>query len=250
MTWSEYGAAYDLAPYAGPRRTYLIATTQRTGSHYLAHLLGARGEVGVPFEYLNDGRTLLELQSRGVVADEESHVALLREMKERRTGSSGWFGIKAHWHTWASVLQQPLLAAEAKPEAFIYLSRRDRIAQAASLALAEQTGWWVDESQANSSQPNYSADHIKRALEVIEAEDSSWREYFSDDRECLTLTYEDVVAQPDAAIAAIYSHLGESELGRPNPLFPQMPARRDGIAEEWAATFRQRDARRWTKPGA
>jgi LPS sulfotransferase NodH len=115
MAWSEYDPRYDLPAYVGTPRTYLIATTQRTGSHMLAHLLGARGDVGVPFEYLNDYRSSLELTRRGIANTESAQLALLQEMGVRRTGSSGWFGIKAHWHTWSAVLSKPMLAARCSP---------------------------------------------------------------------------------------------------------------------------------------
>lgn len=238
VVWSEFDGTYDLPPYAGLRRTYLIATTQRTGSHFLAHLLGARGTVGVPFEYLNDYRASVELRLRGEECTEQAHVDLLREMKDRRTGSSGWFGMKAHWHTWKATLETPALAALVQPNAFIYLRRLDLIAQAASLALAEQTGWWVDESQATGTVPEYSPARIQAAVEIIEKEDEAWQRYFAAGRPCLVLTYEELIAQPDAAVSAVCSHLGVVDPGMPNPSFPSLRPRPDDVAEEWAGRFR------------
>lgn len=238
MTWSEFDRRYDLPAYSGPRRTYLIATTQRTGSHFLAHLLGARGTIGVPFEYLNDHRVLLELRSRGLHPTEQTETELLREMKLRRTGSSGWFGLKAHWHTWTATLSRPLVAAEVDPVAYICLRRHDRIAQAASLALAQQTGWWVDESQNTGTQPSYSSTDIRKALAVIDAENASWQRFFTSERTCLELTYEEMIADPDRTVTAVCSHLGVSDMGSSNPQFPSIKARQDDIAEEWAERFR------------
>lgn len=241
MPWSEFDADYDLPRQAGSHRTYLIATTQRTGSHLLAHLLGARGVVGVPFEYLNRHRASLELQSRGEELNEQTHVKLLREMQERRTGSSGWFGIKAHWHTWQATLEQQDLAAQILPETFIYLRREDRFAQAASLALAEQTGWWVDESQTRAFSPTYSPVHIRKALETLEAEDEAWQTYLSQGREYLVLTYEEVISNPEAAVSAVCTHLGVTDIGEARESFPSLRARPDGLVEQWAERFR-RDA--------
>lgn len=239
MTWSEFHRDYDLPPYVGPRRTYLIATTQRTGSHFLAHLLGARGVVGVPFEYLNRHRASLELQSRGEEINEQAHVTLLREMRERRTGSAGWFGVKAHCHTWLATLKNPELADQIQPEAFIHLRREDRIAQAASLALAEQTGWWVDESQTRAFSPIYSPAHIRKALETLEAEDEAWQAYFSQGRDRLVLTYEEVIANPEAAVSAVCTHLGVTDTGVPRRTFPSPRARPDGLVGQWAERFRR-----------
>lgn len=239
MVWTEFDSSYDLAPFTGVPRTYLIATTQRTGSHYLAHLLGARGDVGVPFEYLNDHRVLVELERRGIEDSDVAQIELLKEMKVRRTGSAGWFGIKAHWHTWSSIIERPALAAHLQPEKFIYLRRTDRIAQAASLALAELTGWWVDESQAFEISPTYSAARIQGALVRIERECEAWQEYFADQRRCLEVTYEELIDNPGDTLSAISFHLGVRDAGTVNPLFPSQRTRPDDIAEEWADRFRR-----------
>lgn len=236
--WSEFAVRYDLPPVDGPVRNYLIATTQRTGSHYLAHLLGARGVVGVPFEYLNDHRILLEMNARGWENTERNQIRLIDEMKRRRAGSAGWFGIKAHWHTWREVTSQPELAQTVQPERYVYLIREDRVAQAASLALAEQTGWWVDASQMTKATAEYSASDIVRALETIDVENAAWQEYFARGRECLMLSYEEIVTDPDAAVSAVCSHLGVVEVPAPKASFPEVPPRPEGLVAEWAARFR------------
>jgi LPS sulfotransferase NodH len=236
MTWSEYDPRYDLPTYIGSPRTYLIATTQRTGSHFLAHLLGTRGALGVPFEYLNGYRSLLELKRRGEHSSERTQLALLEEMKARRTGCSGWFGVKAHWHTWSGVLAQPLLAAQVQPEVMIYLTRQDRVAQAASLVLAEQTGWWVDESQSTSAEPNYSAERIRQALAKIDGENDAWRRYLAG-KPYLALTYEAVRSDPQAAVSAVFTALGVDDPGRSNTGFPSPKPRHDDIVEQWAERF-------------
>lgn len=236
MTWSEYDPRYDLPTYISSPRTYLIATTQRTGSHFLAHLLGASGVIGVPFEYLNGYRSLLELERRGEHSSERTQLALLEEMKSRRTGRSGWFGIKAHWHTWSAVLAQPLLAAQVQPEVMIHLTRQNRVAQAASLVLAEQTGWWVDESQSTSAEPNYSAERIRQALAKIDGETDAWRRYLAG-QPCLMLTYEAVRSDPHAAVSAVFAALGVDDPDRSNIGFPSPKPREDNIVEQWAERF-------------
>ncbi len=241
MVWSEYDPCYDLPKYDGTSRTYLIATTQRTGSHLLAHLLGMRGDIGVPFEYLNDYRSSLELTRRRQPNTELAQLALLLEMRARRTGSSGWFGIKAHWHTWSAVLSKPLLAAQIQPDVIIYVIRRDRVAQAASLVIAEQTGWWVDESQSTSVTPVYSAVRMQEALDKINRENSAWETYLSCLPGCLTLTYEALVMQSETTISAVYDALGVQYSCRSTAGFPMPKPRTDDLVRQWALRFLDED---------
>lgn len=233
--WSEYGSAYDLPPYGGIPRTYLVATTQRTGSHHLAHLLGALGTVGVPFEYLNEYRVSLELRRRQWSEDDASKSRLLEEIRTRRTGSSGWFGVKAHWHTWERALTREVL----QPRAFICITREDRVAQAASLARAEQTGSWVDEGSPKAFRPVYSEAHITDALRRLTAERSAWERYFSERRiEPMSITYEALLANSEAVLQAVQDHLGVPTVGTISSRFPTIHARTDRVVEEWAERYR------------
>lgn len=237
--WSEFLDDYDLPPFEGEVRTYLMATTQRTGSHYLADLLARTGAVGVPFEYLNGHRARLEFQVRGWRYEESAHADLYREMVRRRTGTSGWFGIKAHWHTWVEMSDLPGGRDLVRPERFLYLTRRDRVAQAASLAIAERTGVWVNAGKVPARPPVYSAAHIRDAMIRIEHECAGWEGYFaSQEAAVCRLTYEDLIADPDGCVEAVFGHLGVTRPSGPPRALPTMDPRTDDLVRMWAGRYR------------
>ncbi len=238
--WSEFDAAYDLPGVTGPVRTYVVATTQRTGSHYFADLVGRLGTIGVPFEYLNGHRMLVELQARGRPVTPEEEIRLFREAQRRRTGSSGWFGLKTHWHTWEAVQAKRGLRDLVRPQRFLYLYREDRVAQAASLSLAEQTGVWVNVSQAPRADPVYSRRHIDDASARLHRETAAWERFFAGrEEDVLRLSYESATADPLQALAATCRHLGVAppQAGQVGP--PRIHARDNDLVEQWARRYRQ-----------
>lgn len=237
--WSEYNTVYDLPEFDAQCRTYVVATTQRTGSHYLAHLLGGLGSVGVPFEYLNAYRASLELAARGWPDTEASQVRLFEEIRRRRTGTTGWFGLKAHWHTWETMMLSHRVRELVRPRHFIYLSRDDTVAQAVSLAVAEQTGVWVDIRQPRPVPPRYSRAHIEDAHERISWERREWDRYFAEEHvDVLRLSYEQLLTDPDAAVEQVLLHLcGTTDRPAPRALPPMNP-RADDLIHDWAKRYR------------
>lgn len=210
----EYDSVYDLPPYSGPARSYLIATTQRTGSHYLAHLLARTSWGGVPFEYMNPHRVALELRLRGWAITDESERRLLREMQARRTGATGFFGLKAHWHTWQEAAARPLVGDLARPSCIVHLSRRDREAQAASLAIAERSGVWVEFDERPRPPTGCTDAARERALRRIESERRAWEAYLATwPGPVLRLVYEDVRDDPLAALDALRRFLDVEAMG-------------------------------------
>lgn len=223
----EYDAVYDLPAYQGPTTTYLLATTQRTGSHYLAHLLARTPWGGVPFEYVNRFRVSRELAARGLRPSAAAEVALLREMRSRRTGSSGLFGVKAHWHSWRETMGRPDLRDLVSPSAVVYLARRDRTAQAHSLAVAEQTGVWVDFGRATTTQVSCAREVLVDAGERIEAECAAWEGFLAGSPgPTLRLCYEDVRDDPHGAVEAVRRFLAAPEGGALRPLPMPVPTAR------------------------
>ena len=234
----EYDVIYDLPRHTGSSRTYLLATTQRTGSHYLAHLLARTAWGGVPFEYVNAFRVMHELKVRGWPMSVASELTLLEEMRARRTGCTGLFGLKAHWHSWQEAVQRPGIRDRVTPEVVIYLARRDREAQAASLALAEQSGVWVAFGDATDPPAAFSAQAVGDALDRIHAECAAWERYLEHPPgPVMRLFYEDLRADPEGVLDAIRQFLGAPantptrELQMPLPTNP-------GLVEAWAERFK------------
>ncbi len=245
-----------------PARTFVIASLPRTGSTLLGHLLRLTGEVGDPREYLNPmqvrdfevrlgetaarrtGQRFLRGPAIGFATrgrwDRARLERYLARVRVRRTGPSGWFGLKLHWHHlrfWFLDRGWPVEEVLG-PERWIWIRREDRVAQAVSWARALQTGRWASHQRALRP-AIYRSRQISRLLHTIEASERAWQEFFERGGiEPLELVYEELVVSPAASVAAVLTRLGVSA---PPPLqIDGLPQARQGDATNarWIARFR------------
>jgi trehalose 2-sulfotransferase len=199
-----------------PELVYLLASVPRSGSTYLSHLLWGTGGLGAPLEYLNfepSGPYGSASESPAAQAD------LWRSVLHRRTSPNGVFGLKAFPLQLEGVHQaNPQLVANVMRTLFargqrarvVELRRRDRTAHAISYARALLSGIWRKEQEPDDRpEPEYSSEALARATQMIEQQEGSWQAMYRDLRvEPLVIWYEDVLADPDAAVGAVASYLG------------------------------------------
>ena len=207
-----YEAKFDFPPRDGaPERPYLLATVPRSGSTYFSHLLWRTGCLGAPLEYLNfdpDGP-----YGHAHTSPAEQH-RLWQSALHHRTSPNGVFGLKGFPLQFEAlqqdnpallgqVMRQILPSREASR--IVYLRRRDRTAHAISYARAILSGVWRKEQEgAGRAELEYSAIAVERAARMIEEQEESWAAMFADLRITpLTIWYEDVVAEAEAAVAAV-----------------------------------------------
>jgi len=209
------------------RRTFVIATTPRTGSTLLCHALAQTGRVGTPREYLapmqirdfslrfgTPAARVRALLLRGPLrhiatlpdGDPASVRAYLDAIRQVRSGPTGWFGLKLHPHQSARWL-------DADPEAvlgpctWIRLRRADRVGQAISWVRARQTGRFVADA-AGWGVARYDRRAIARALDAIDTGERAW-DALLEGRPTLQLTYERLTDDLTRAVAATLHHLDE-----------------------------------------
>lgn len=234
------GPAFDTGR-DGPR-TFVIASTPRSGSTWLARTLWDAG-VGAPKEYFNptqlrDWEVRLgspvsrwwhgRLRGRAVWLAgrgwSRRRVDAHWERVAWRRSQGGWFGLKLHWHHC-----ERLLVGSARLEDVVWLRirRADRIAQAASWAHALASGRWASHQQGTPVQ--YQRRRVARCLHALERHEAAW-DAFLTGREVLELTYE-ALATEDRARAL-------QRLGREAPVPPPALVRQ-GEAGPWAAAYRE-----------
>jgi LPS sulfotransferase NodH len=214
---------------------YLIASTQRSGSYFLSYLLRGTGELGAPFEYLHPDHAARWHERLGTSDLPET----LRRLFQLRTSPNGWFGIKAHWDhfEFGRAHASGLLSIEK----FIRIERRDRLAQAVSLALARQTQSWMS-IQDKAAEPRYDEHKIAHALAVLDRHTRSWDRWFRAAKiQPLLVYYEDLVADP---LAVLNTVLQEFDLGLLSSL-PFVPTNRQAskLNDEWKRRFSSPAAR-------
>lgn len=247
-------AAYDLPPAQGGR-CYLVASTPRTGSTLLCRSLWDTGRVGAPKEYLNPmqvrdwelraGRLgsrirhgalwgpLVGLAGRGYWPDSRLR-AYLDRVRQRRTGASGWFGLKLHhhhferWFTRAGRAPSDFLG----PITWVHLRRDDRLAQAVSWARALQTGRWASHQRALLP-PLYRRALVDRCLAAIDRSELAWARWFDQQGVSpLRLTYED--ALDGSGVRKVLALLGESA----EVPAPSLERQADATSEQWMRRWR------------
>jgi len=199
-----------------PERPWLFASVPRSGSTFVSHLLWATGCLGAPLEYLNfEPAGPYGFASQSPAAQDEIWHSVLRQ----RTSPNGVFGLKAFPLQLEGVHDaNPALVAQVMRTLFppggeakvVQLHRQDRTAHAISYARALLSGIWRKEQEADDRpEPEYSDNAMAHATRLIEQQEAIWLEMFRDLRvEPLQLWYEDVLADPDAAVGAVANYLG------------------------------------------
>lgn len=232
--WDQFGPHYDQPPFAGSPRVYVIASMPRSGSHLLGHLLFATGDMGSPLEYFHAGHRPRWQERFGVTTMPE----VLRALFRHRTSPSGVFGAKAHWPQFADVLADSALRSLLDVVLFVQIRRRDAVAQAVSLVVAEHTGGWIS-FQAEQREPVYDAAAIARALLEIDAQERGWADHFTRvPTAVVRIDYEDLVADHAGPVGTIRDRLGLPTVP-PAPREVALPGRQGGDRNRgWRDRFR------------
>ena len=250
----------DTTGPVGPARCYIVAATPRTGSTLLCQALADRG-VGVPMEYLNamqirdwEARTApavwvrwthralrgpaVHAAGRGWWSDQRL-AGYLARIRARRTTADGWFGLKIHHHHLQAWFVRPGrdIGAVLAPRRWLWIRRRDRIAQAVSWFRALRSGRWA--SWQRPGRPvRYSHRAIARRLAAIEAAEAGWVRFFT--RGSVVpevLYYEDLVAAWPRTLARAYTALGAPPQPAPRPRLERLADRRSAAwVQRFAAT--------------
>src|ERR1700722_6648583 len=135
------GAMLDYPEPTPVTKSYVLASTFRSGSTHFCMSLWESGALGAPWEYFNFDNTKRYMYSRLQAKSQGDYV---RRLLAVRTAPNGVFGVKSHFHHFRTALRDypPLLEMMA-PVRYIYGNRRNKLAQAVSLARALQTNVWM-----------------------------------------------------------------------------------------------------------
>lgn len=176
-------------------RRIAIVSTPRSGSTWFCEMLGRTGSFGVPEEWLfppmvNTYQALRQGQSFDIAA-------YLKYIEERTTTPNGIFTINFPINQYQFLRGRGLDLLKLRFDKLIYLSRKDKIAQAYSFSKAGMTGQW--RSYFKPSCPiapqEISAARVVHALQLI----CDWEEFYEANlrqKMDLELVYEQVSSVP------------------------------------------------------
>ncbi len=237
----QFSPRLDLAPYDGPVSTYLIASTPRSGSHFLGHALKEAGPFGVPLEYLHPKNLKLWARRFGTTGAP----ATLEQIMRHRTGATGWFGLKAHWSQFAPFHQKHGVEPLGDLRSIFWIYRRDLLGQAISFTIADQTGQWIS-GAPRAREPVYAHGEIVRNAYRLRDQNAGWTRFLANHpARHIEVAYEDLVdpAKGDALIGRMLATLSDNV--RPAPARSDRVQRQGGsLNDAWRAEFLARVAGR------
>lgn len=216
---------------------YLICSTQRSGSSFLCHLLKGTGILGKPTELFGKKGACEKVASKHGIKGNAADVARFVE-KKWRSHPTGVFGLKMHYHQYMSFLEQEELSGIIGNFDYIYIDRKDVVAQAVSLYRARRTGAWSSQHESNKDFL-YDYDGIKDALYFLCKEKALWESFFASiDQKPLRIMYEDLEHDPDSEINRVVEFLGVSSFERAEKkegLY--LEKQRDELSDEYKVRF-------------
>lgn len=234
-------AWYEAVRNCGVNRSYTIAFSVRSGSNEICNLL-ARNGMGSPAEHF---------QSMESFKREQSALHNLLDIVSRHV-REGIFGSKmAHDHRARidSLLRIEIpnyvTIADVFPDhKWVWLIRRDKIAQAISLCRAEQSGVWATPSlDLKEGRQLYEFDfyYILSRVMMLSASDIAWATYFDTHKiHPYKIYYEEFFHDIDRQLFDLSAYLG----GRPSSCnsstlhnVPTLCIQRDELSLDWYKRF-------------
>jgi trehalose 2-sulfotransferase len=198
-----FGVRFSLLPRLADRG-YMICTTPRSGSNYLCQLLASTGQLGNPIEYFNT-RSRRKHTDPKYPKDRRGQLDIVRSMGAT---PNGIYAVKVMPLQYSRATKEVDIFRELPNLQLVRLRRRDLLGQAISVARVQQTGQFRASNQV-SGKPVYDAQDIRNCLHAVRARESMWDQLmFEFGMQPLTLEYEDVMRDPQAAVDQVSALVG------------------------------------------
>jgi len=205
---------------AQTRIRYLLCSTPRSGSTMIAGALRATGVAGDPLEYLNPRLMWGWVRRSGCSPSAFDVLDYLRQIEALRTSPGGVFGMKVHSYQLPLIWGKDWAAIRAFLASFdhlVFLTRRDKLAQAVSLYRAQVTQIWTSDDyrflDADDPrlrvQAGFRADLIASALHQIARGEAGWARLIRvSGRPVTTIEYEAALEDMPGTLSAVLGLLG------------------------------------------
>ena len=262
-----------------PVRSYMICCTPRSGSHLLAAGLTSTGIAGYPVERFPrqpEGVKLTAAEADAMVTeappeswyDSDLDREYIRHIIEAGTTSNGTFAVTMHWfqvndavrrirdylRVAGSVPQQIFSLAFPKLS-YVWLRRRDKVAQAVSWYRAIQTGRYVklrdaqDVRAAGDLEVTFDYSKIRTYWAALRSYDNGWNHFFTGKGlRPFVVHYEDLCNDYERSIRDILSFM-ELSHEQVSLKVPQFEKSADSRSFEWIARFKSMNTVSRRSPG-
>ncbi len=233
-----------------PVLPYMIAFTMRCGSTLLCEYLTANG-LGRPTEYFQYPHGVKNAWLYDALGVSKTDFKQMMQELIKQCSPNGIFGAKMLWYHKQALIEEmqkhdPHIQEieDIFPNTrWIYMQRKDKVAQAVSLWRAEYSGRWHSPDHAHKTKkPKYNFRALYLMYVSILAEEQAWERYFKDQAITpFSFYYEDLLADPRKIISQIAdfieapSHLLVSEADV--ELETQLEKLADSYSQEISARF-------------
>ncbi len=236
-----FDTAFDFPQATHATQLYAVCFAPRSGSNLLGRALWRTGCLGAPLEYFNyEGALFAHAAARGAATLSDYWGSIARA----RTSPNGVFGTKllpGHWLMlrYSRVTRRDHWSHDMR---LVFTYRRDIVAQAVSLTVAEQTDAWLS-TMPERAEASYDYDHLEHMLSHLEEINRFWDSVRRHHRQpSLVFAYEDMLSAGglDRMVTEVAACFGITI--DPLATHPQIPAieRQAGTRnEEWRERFRQ-----------
>jgi LPS sulfotransferase NodH len=196
----QMSSSIDFPWISQPQKRYCIASTPRSGSTLLSLMLLNTHLAGNPKEYLNPllMAAWYRINNKPIQLNE-----YIKQIESRRTTENGVFGIKIHWRHLEKLAQRidsiQINSFMNNFDKFIFIRRKDKIAQAISYYVADKTGVFHSDQEVwlkefDIAHPTFNGFQILRHLSDIVREEASWEEFFKNSSKAVyEIYYEDLI---------------------------------------------------------
>jgi LPS sulfotransferase NodH len=225
-----------------PTSCFLLCGTPRTGSTLLAELLASSGSVGLAREYFAS-----QCEPEWTAAGYGQYVASVKRFGAR----NGVFGAKVFWYHLTDMLPRlraelgrrsnglgdgAVLARTFPNPSYVWIRRRDVVAQAVSWSKAEQAERWRHDHPVGD-EPVFDFGTIDDLVARVRCYDDAWRGWFAaNDVEPLEVVYEEVAADPVGVATHTLGFLGVPVVD-PGAIRPSVERQADEVNAEWIARY-------------
>ncbi|MEO7221725.1 MAG: Stf0 family sulfotransferase [Devosia sp.] len=239
-------------------RALIICATPRSGTTLLCDLLAETGVTGRPNAFYRRESVPDFARRLGVEDGPDFERRYLAAITAEGRGTTNLFSMRVMWPSLPEISEKlsvlfPTEATDAARIAsafgtplYLFVERKDKVAQAISRVKAEQSGLWhrdadgsVREQGSEYRTPVYDAAAIEAFIAETTAHEAEWRGWFA--RESIVpmeLTYEGLSADPTATVATLLRALGRDP-AIASRISPRTAKLADAQSRVWAERFEQ-----------
>ncbi|WP_335949754.1 Stf0 family sulfotransferase [Salipiger bermudensis] len=232
---------------ATPRSNPLfLCFTNRCGSTWIGALLA---EVGV-FPSRTDGKKNFEFFNADSVtsiaksADLHSMREYISHLNQEYVGAAGFFSTKISVDQLAWITRAELIRDLMPKPRFLFVRRRNTLAQAISFSIALQTHQWTSNHNKEAAEPEFRPQHIMDLHRIILNANAHFEAYFQLHQvDPLVIYYEDVIGKDKKFLDLAEAYLGVS-LENPVEREEEFTVRKQSTSRnsEWEEKMRQQYA--------